>query len=128
VLSMLSNRNSRAAQRLDRLARPASLAEIEDPKVGKKDRFQGIMEIAKSFSSPMMPQTELERSELKVKLANAGFRSDSATSVYLGIRFCTFLAFALISCLVYVSKHGMTMKALQPIVIWTGIGFYLPAV
>jgi tight adherence protein C len=128
VLSMLSNRNSRAQQRLDRLARPASLAEIEDPKMSKKDRFHGIMETAKAFSSPLMPQSELERSELKVKLANAGFRSDSAVSVYLGLRFATFLAFLVLSCMLYLPKHGMTLKALQPIVIVTGIGFYLPAI
>src|SRR5947209_5005972 len=127
VLSMLSNRNSRAQQRLDRLARPASLAEIEDPKVTKKDRFHGIMETAKAFSAPLMPQSELERSELKVKLANAGFRGDSAVSVYLGLRFATFLAFALVSSAVFVPKHGLTFSALQPIVIYTGIGFYLPA-
>src|SRR6266699_2539316 len=93
VLSMLSQRNSRASQRLDRLARPASLAEIEDPKVSKKDRFHGIMETAKAFSAPLMPQSELEQSQLKLKLANAGFRSDSAVSVYLGLRFATFLLF-----------------------------------
>jgi len=128
VLSMLSQRNSRAAQRLDRFSRPASLAEIEDPKQHKKDRFQGIMETAKAFSAPLMPQSELEQSELKLKLANAGFRSDSAVSVYLGLRFATFLAFAVVSTLVFVPKHGLSLKALQPIVIYTGIGFYLPAV
>ena len=128
VLSMLSQRNSRAAQRLDRFSRPASLAEIEDPKVQKKDRFQGIMETAKAFSSPLMPQTELEQSQLKLKLANAGFRSDSAVSVYLGLRFATFLAFGMISTLVFLPKYGLTLSALQPIVIYTGIGFYLPAV
>ena len=128
ILSMLSNRNSRAQQRLDRLARPASLAEIEDPKMAKKDRFHGLMEVAKSFSAPMMPQTELERSELKVKLANAGFRSDSAVSVYLGIRFVTFLVFLAVSALVYLPQHGLTWAALQPMIIVTGIGFYLPAV
>jgi len=129
ILSMLSQRNSRASQRLDRLARPASLAEIEDPKLSsKKDRFQGIMDVAKSFSAPMMPQTDLEKNELKVRLANAGFRSDSAVSVYLGIRFVTFLFFLVVSCLMYVPQHGLTMKALQPIVIITGLGFYLPAV
>ncbi len=128
VLSMLSQRNSRAAQRLDRFSRPASLAEIEDPKVQKKDRFQGIMETAKAFSAPLMPQTELEQSQLKLKLANAGFRSDSAASVYLGLRFATFLAFGVISTLVFLPKHGLTLSALKPIVIYTGIGFYLPAV
>ncbi len=128
VLSMLSQRNSRAAQRLDRFSRPASLAELEDPKLTKKDRFQGIMETAKAFSAPLMPQTELEQSQLKLKLANAGFRSDSAASVYLGIRFATFLLFLLVAVLIYLPRHGLTLKALQPIVIITGIGFYLPAV
>src|SRR6266849_6515626 len=96
VLSMLSQRNSRAAQRLDRFSRPASLADLEDPKLTKKDRFHGIMETAKAFSAPLMPHTELEQSELKVKLASAGFRSDSAVSVYLGLRFATFLAFLVV--------------------------------
>jgi tight adherence protein C len=127
VLSMLSQRNSRAAQRLDRFSRPASLAEIEDPKLQKKDRFQGIMQTAKAFSAPLMPQSELEQSELKLKLANAGFRSDSAVSIYLGLRFATFLAYAVVSTLVFVPKHGLTLAALQPIVIYTGIGFYKPA-
>lgn len=128
VLSMLSNRNSRAAARLDRLARPASLAEIEDPKLAKKDRFSGFADAVKAFASPMMPKTDLERSALKVKLANAGFRSDSAVSVYLGIRFVTFMAFLIVSCALWLPKHGMTMKAAQPIVIVTGIGFYLPVI
>jgi len=128
VLSMLSQRNSRASQRLDRLARPASLAEIEDPKLSKKDRFHNVIEAAKAFSAPMMPHSELEQSELKVKLANAGFRSESAVSVYLGIRFATLLGFFVLSVVLYVPKHGLTFKALQPIVIVTGIGFYLPAI
>jgi tight adherence protein C len=128
ILSMLSQRNSRAAQRLDRFSRPASLAELEDPKLQKKDRFQGIMETAKAFSAPLMPQTELEQSQLRLKLANAGFRSDSATSIYLGLRFATFLLFAVGAAAFYIPRDGLTTKALQPIVVLTGIGFYLPAV
>src|SRR5688500_6444199 len=85
------------------------------------------MEGAKSFSSPMMPQTELERSELKVNLTNAGFRSESAVSVYLSIRFVTFRIFLIGACLAFLPKHGLTMKALQPIVIYTGMGFYIPS-
>ena len=42
------------------------------------------------MSKPLMPQTELEQSEAAcIKLANAGFRSDSSVSVYLGLRFGT---------------------------------------
>jgi tight adherence protein C len=125
VLSLISSRNSRAQERLERLSRPASLAEIEDP-LAKKDRFQGVVETAKALSAPLMPQTELEQSELKLKLAHAGFRSDSAVSVYLGLRLATLLIFTAISLAVFLPQYGLTGKALKPIVMFAGVGFYLP--
>src|ERR1700687_278506 len=87
LLSWISERNSRSQERLMRHSRPASLAEIEDPKLTKKsERFQGITDMAKSISQPLMLHTELEQSALKVKLANAGFRSESAAAGSSGIR------------------------------------------
>ncbi len=127
-LTLMSNRNSRASDRLDRWSRPASLAEMETPKGNKKDRFAGIMETAKAMSKPLMPQTEMEQSALRIKMANAGFRSDSAVSIYLGLRFGTFITFFLASLAIFLPKYGMTMDGLKPIVIMTGIGFYLPAI
>src|SRR4029077_9089260 len=85
-LSMISNRNSQALDRLSRLSRPASLAEIEDPTKAKSGKFQGLTDAVKSVSKPLMPQTEYEQNALKTKLANAGFRSEAATMVYSGIR------------------------------------------
>ncbi len=127
LLSLISNRNSRAQERLDRISRPASLAEIEDPR-NKKDRFQGVMETAKALSAPLMPQTELEQSQLKIKLANAGFRSDSAVAVYTGLRFFSLLFFTLLGVVIFLPKYGLTAAALKPIVILSGVGFYLPAI
>jgi len=126
ILSLLSNRNSRAQERLDRISRPASLAEIEDPR-NKKDRFLGVMDAAKALSAPLMPKTELEQSELKIKLANAGFRSDSAVAIYMGIKFATLLSCLLLSAALFVPKYGLTATALQPIILITGVGFYLPS-
>lgn len=125
VLSLLSNRNSRAADRLERISRPQSLADLEDPK-NRKDRFQGVMETAKAFSAPLMPQTELEQSELRIRLANAGFRSDSAVAIYTGLRFCVLMIFLVGSSALYLPQYGVTYASLQPIIIYTGIGFYLP--
>src|SRR5262245_29938302 len=128
VLSLLSQRNSRTHARLERISRPASLAEIEDPKLTKKERFQGFKDVAQALSSPMMPQTELEQSELKIKLANAGFRSDSAVAVYLGIRFAVLMLSLVVSVGIWLPKYGLTFDALKPIVAVTGVGFYLPAI
>jgi tight adherence protein C len=127
-LTVLSNRNSRAADRIERWSRPASLAEIEVPKEKKKERFQGVMDTAKALAKPLMPQTEIEQSALKVKMANAGFRSDSAVSIYLAIRFAVFMTFLVSALGIFLPKYGMTLDALKPIVIVTGIGFYLPAI
>jgi len=127
ILSAISQRNSRTHERLARITRPASLAEIEDPKsVTKLERFQGVMETAKALSRPLMPQTELEANQLKVRLANAGFRSDGAVAVYLGLRFASFMGFLLLSLAVFLPREGFSLSAGKYIVIFAGIGFYLP--
>jgi tight adherence protein C len=126
ILSMISQRNSRATERLSRISRPASLVDMEDPAAAKKERFQGVMETAKALSAPLMPQTELEQSALKIKLANAGFRSDSAVSVYLGLRFGSLILFFVLGLGVFLPKFGFAMKTLYWLVGFTGFGFYLP--
>jgi tight adherence protein C len=79
-----------------------------------------------------MPHTELEQNKLKVELANAGFRSDSAASVYLGIRFGSLLTFFLAGLLIFIPKYGFSRDTLLQlctrVMITTAVGFYLPNV
>src|SRR5204862_148666 len=93
------------------LSRPASLAEIDLTQAKKEDRFQGMTEAAKALAAPLMPQTELEQSQLNVNLANAGFRSDSALSVYLGIRFASLMPFAVLgmAILIQADRFGSSI-------------------
>ena len=128
ILSLLSNRNSRAQERLDRISRPASLAELEDPKSKNKDRFQGMVETAKALSGPLMPKNEGEHSALKNKLAHAGFRSESAVSVYLGLRFASFLFFSALGGVIFIPRNGFTLDAMKPMAAFVAVGFYLPAI
>jgi tight adherence protein C len=130
VLSMISNRNSRALDRLHRFSRPQSLAEIQDPSLGQKsERLQGLIDTAKALSSPLMPQTELEQNKLKLKLANAGFRSDAAPMVYSGLRVASFLVFAIGSAAtLFVPGRPFSWSSLQWLVLATGFGFYLPSI
>ena len=130
-LSMISNRNSQALDRLVALE-PAGLAGGYRGSAegrAKEDKFQGLTDAAKSISKPLMPQTEVEQNALKTKLANAGFRSDAAPMVYSGIRLVC-LAVLLLdrrwpsSC----PAGRLGWKMLQGIVIMTGVGFYLPSV
>ncbi len=86
------------------------------------------METAKALSSPLMPQTELEQSELKTRLANAGFRSEAAPLVYSGLRFACLLLFFLGSAVVFLPGRALNWSTLQWVVIATGVGFYLPSI
>jgi tight adherence protein C len=126
LMSVISNRNSQALDRLSRLSRPASLAEIEDP-TKARSKFQGLADAVKSVSRPLMPVTEVEQNALKTKLANAGFRSDAAPMVYSGIRIVALAVFLLISIALF-APTGYTMgKKVMFIAIMTLAGFYLPS-
>ena len=128
ILSTISSRNSRAQERLARMSRPPSLAEIDLNKSAKAEKFKGVMETAKALSAPLMPQTETEQSVLKTRLANAGFRSESATAVYLGARFACLIVFTLIGLAYALPTFGLTKPALYRVLGMGGLGFYLPAV
>jgi len=128
MLSMISQRNSRAQERLARLSRPGSMAEIDIGQAKKEEKYQGMMETAKALSAPLMPQTELEQSALKVNLSNAGFRSESAIGVYLGIRFATLIAFTVLGLALFVPKYGFTFGGLKWVIILSGVGFYMPQI
>jgi tight adherence protein C len=129
VLSMISNRNSQAHDRLARLSRPQSLADIEDPSRSRGGhKFQGFIDAAKSISRPLMPSTELEQSALKTKLANAGFRSDAAPLVYSGLRFACLALFFTVGVAVFVPGRPFGWFMIQAVVYTTMVGFFLPSV
>ena len=128
LLSMISQRNSQAEDRLERIGRPKSLAEIE---IASKRDPQGVTGFKKMMegmgASISNQQSELERSSLKVKLANAGFRSESAPAVFQGLRVASLITFLVIGATVGLVTSGMTMKAMLYFVFIGGLGFYLPS-
>jgi tight adherence protein C len=129
VLSMISNRNSKALERLQKMSRGGkSHADIEDPsRLAKGEKYQGIADAAKALSAPLMPQSETEANDLKLKLMNAGFRSEAAPMVFAGLRvFCLGLFF-LIACAIALPGQKLSFRTLQIVVFLTGIGFYLPS-
>ncbi|HEV3203298.1 MAG TPA: type II secretion system F family protein [Gemmataceae bacterium] len=127
IMNLLAERNSRSSERLMRHSRPASLADIEDPKVAKKgERFQTVTDMAKAISQPLMPQTELEQSALRVKLANAGFRSESAAAVYSGLRLASVGIFTLIALAVFLPKEDTLVGKGKWIALIAIFGFFLP--
>jgi tight adherence protein C len=129
LLSMISQRNSQAEDRLERIGRPKSLAEIE---IASKPNAQGVTGFKKMMEGMgagiASQQSDLEKNSLRVKLANAGFRSEAGPAVYQGLRLASLLLFLVIGGAVGLLTSGMTMSALLWLVFVGGLGFYLPGI
>ena len=97
--------------RLERFGRQTGPDQVEDPALAKKgERFQGIADMAKAMSDPMMPKTDLEQSKLKTKLANAGFRSEAAPAIYSGVRLASLLVFLVLGLSLFVPNYGFSRE------------------
>jgi len=128
VLSMISKRNSQAEDRLEKFGRPKSLAEID---ITRQKSNTGMTSLKKTMeglgAAVSSGQSELEKNSLKSKLANAGFRSESAPAIYQGLRIASLGAFTLPAVLFCLLAWGFTLNSLVVTTICAGIGFYLPA-
>jgi tight adherence protein C len=126
-LTLLASRSTQAEERLERI-RTRSLGEIDLTSSAKVERFAGLKEAATTLGGALEPQSELEKSALKTKLANAGFRSESAAAIYQGLRMACMLGFMGLTAVACSVKYGTTLKTAQYALIAAGVGFYLPTI
>src|SRR5260370_2462617 len=130
VLSMISQRNSLAEDRLDRIGRQKSLAEIEiASKQGKSAGMSGMKKTLEGLGAGIAgSQSDLEKNSLRVRLANAGFRSDTAPAIYQGLRVVCRLVFVVPAAVFAVWRNGFSLTSLYWVVATAGLGFYLPMI
>ncbi|MCS6852823.1 MAG: type II secretion system F family protein [Gemmataceae bacterium] len=132
VLSMISQRNSRAEDRLKRFTRPASLAEMDigsgSRLTKEQQRFSGLRKTVEEMGSVLRPTSELEQSALKVKLANAGFRSEAAPAVFLGLRLISLIFFGTLGAVLFLLLQFKwpLFNRYMWFVLMTAFGLYLP--
>ncbi len=128
MLSLISQRNTnQAEQRLERLGRPKSLAEIDLAQSRtREERFSGLKETVSNLGGVLEPQSDLEKNSLRIRLANAGFRSEAAPSIYQGLRMASLIGFTVPALIIFGLKSGFTFKSMQYMLICGGLGFYLP--
>jgi tight adherence protein C len=91
-----------------------------------RQRFAGLKDMFSSLGGAMEPQSDLEKNSLRVKLANAGFRSEQAASVYQGLRVVCLVGFLLPALFFFLLKDGFTLRSMEWTVFLAGLGFYLP--
>ena len=128
ALELVATGKSRAEERLDELRNPGKRRGGQDD-IALKEAGAMAKALEKggaAFSKPLQPKSELERSKLKTKLANAGFRGDGAGSIFLGLKFAGLLVGLFIGGGTILGLAGIGRNSL----IWAmgvaGFFFYLP--
>ena len=125
LLSLISKRNSLAEDRLDRIGRPKSLVDLDMSQHASRDRFNGLKDIFSKLGANMEPKSDLERDGIRVKLANAGFRSESASAVFQGIRLAS-LALCIPALFLAYAYFGLSSVGILAIVFCVGTGAFFP--
>lgn len=118
--------NQRAEERLDGI-RGAGAGEALVKK--QNDKMAKLIEQATpALAAPLQPKTEEETGKLKERLQHAGFRNESAISIFLGAKFlCLIFGFLAGGGGAYFTK-GLTQDALIITVAVAGVMFFLPDV
>jgi len=128
VLDQLAAGRSRAVERLDELKDPTKRRKAAaNSALKKSDAFTRVLERASpSLAKPLQPKTEVEIGKLRTKLAVAGFRGESAGSIFLGLKFAGLVAGLLLGGGTITSLRGLNQSSLIWSVGLAGFFFYLP--
>lgn len=126
LLELLAKGKPTAERRLDEFREPNSRK--SDSRAAKKS--QGVTKILEkatpAFSRPLQPKSEEEVGKLKLKLGYAGFRSEAAPSIFLGLKFILLVLGFIIGGGTLIITKGWTTEAGMYTVACAGIAFYLP--
>lgn len=124
VISIFSEKENRAADRLDELKNP--FQRTDKTRSQKKGVAAMIEQAAPALSHALQPKTELEQNELEIRMANAGFNNPKAPQLYLAIKFTALICGALIGTGFGMLRYGMTQNGYASIALVAGAAFYLP--
>jgi tight adherence protein C len=127
ALEWMAARKPRAVERLDSIRTPRRQAEASSA-LKKTDTMTKMFQAASpALAKSLEPKSEIEISKLKVRLAVAGFRGESASSVFLGLKFIGLLTGLVFGGCLLVSLTGINNRAMMGSVAIGGLGYYLPS-
>ena len=100
---------------------------------GWRKRSDGMTKLLEkatpAFSKPLQPKTEAEVGKLRLKLGYAGFRGETAASIFLGLKLiCLFGGFFVGGGMLVFQPRLSTTKSMMYTVGSAGVAFYLPEV
>jgi len=124
VLSMFSNRKSRASERLDEMRDGGRRRSMDGGDGSKMSNM--IEKAAPALSKALKPKSEGEESVLKIRLGNAGFSSPNAPRNFLALKIITLVLGLVFGAIYGFANMGVSNNSWMGFVIGGGLGFYLP--
>ncbi|WP_339727326.1 type II secretion system F family protein [uncultured Gimesia sp.] len=124
LISKLSSDQSRTSARLDELRNPHLRNNPEEAQTASTL----LEKAAPTLSKALAPTSELEENKLKVRLANAGYNSENAPSIFLSLKVAIGVLGVVLGSGVGFYKYGLTQNGWTSMIIAGGIGFYLPSI
>ncbi len=132
LLNWLSAAKPRAAERLDEIRNPnlRKRRRMEDETSGKRaDAVTRVLAKASpAFAKPLQPKTELEANKLKLRLATAGFRGETAPTIFLGMKLLGLIGGLMTSGVTLVALQQFNQQAVLKALAFGGVMFYVPEI
>jgi tight adherence protein C len=121
--------SSRAEQRLQDFKDPLARKRREGDGGPKKksDAMARMLEAsAPALAKPLQPKSEQAMSKLKMKLSYAGFRSEAASQIFLGLKFIMLVAGVVLGGGTTIAILGINQASIFRVVMLAGGMFYFP--
>jgi tight adherence protein C len=126
AMGLVATGKPRTLERLDELKNPGA-RRANSVSVKKADAMARMLERATpALAKPLAPKDEKELGKLKTKLANAGFRSESAGSIFLGLKFVGLMVGLFLGGGTILGLSGVSQTTLGAAISCAGGFFYLP--
>ena len=126
VMAPMLGDKSRAEERLDIMRDPRK-RDAQTPTSGNAVTRM-LENAAPAFAKPLQPKTEKEVGDLKARLSHAGFRTPGAPQMFLGIKFVVLMTGLVLGGGLSLATMGFTQGALMRVVMYAGLGFYIPEI
>jgi tight adherence protein C len=85
-----------------------------------------VSEAASKLGKSLRPTNENDLGKIRLKLLNAGFRSEQAVLAYYGWKVVGLLSGLAIAVPLLVSRYGMTQTGITYSILAGAVGFYIP--
>jgi tight adherence protein C len=125
LLEWLSSRKTTAEQRLDVLGDPRGRSRTSAASKKSEAMARMLEKATPALAKPLQPKDEKDANKLKARLLEAGFRSEAAPQIFLGMKFIAMIVGALFGGGMLLLS-GVNQGSLMKMAFCAGSMFYIP--